>query len=89
MAVAARDMRSGSPASSNLADDMRALLEARLRAVDRDGRREQAVELLCRVLGEKRVAIAAAAVLPETDEVPKSPDGPAESGKGSGRSASL
>ena len=89
MAATARDMRSGGEASSNLADDMRALLEMRLKAMDRDGRREQAVELLRRVLGDERAAIVAAAVLPETDEVSKSPDRPAqsESDEGPGRTA--
>ena len=89
MAAAARDMRSGSEASSDLADDMRALLEMRLKAMDRDGRREQAVELLRRVLGEERAATVAAAVLPETDEVSKSPDRRLRSGsdEGSGRTA--
>ena len=80
MAAAARDMRSSGEASSNLADDMRALLEARLKAMDRDGRREQAVKLLRRVLGDQRAAVVAAAVLPETDEVSKSPNEPAEPG---------
>ena len=73
-----RDMRSGSEASSNHADDMRTLLEARLKAMDRDGRREQAVELLRRVLGDERAAMVAAAVLPETEEVSKSPNRTAE-----------
>ena len=91
MTAAARDLRSGGEAPSNLADGMRALLEARLKAMDRDGRRERAVELLRRVLGEKRAAIVVAAVLPETEEktaeVPKTPDRPAGSGldEGSGR----
>ena len=72
---------------------MRALLEARFKAIDRDGRREQALELLRRVLGEKRAAIVAAAVLPETAEktaeVPKTPDKPAGSASenGTGREA--
>ena len=87
MAAAARDMRSGNEASLNLADDMRALLEARLKAMDSDGRREQAVELLRRVLGEERAAVVAAAVLPETEEASKTPNRPARLGPddGSGR----
>lgn len=93
MTAAARDLRSGGEGSSNLADDMRALLEARLKTMAREGRGEQALELLRRVLGEKRAAIVAAAVLPETAEktaeVPKTPDRPAGSGSddGTGREA--
>ena len=89
MTAAARDLRSSGEAPSNLADGMRALLEARLKAMHRDGRREQALELLRRVLGEKRAAIVAAAVLPETAEVPKTPDRPAASAsdEGPGREA--
>ncbi len=93
MTAAARDLRSSGEAPSNLADGMRALLEARLKAMHRDGRREQALELLRRVLGEKRAAMVAAAVLPETAEktadVPKTPDRPAASAsdEGPGREA--
>ena len=79
VAAAAGDMHSGGEASIHLAGAMRALLEIRLRAMDHDGRRGQAVELLRRVLGEERAAIVAAAVLPETEEAPKSPDRPAKS----------
>ncbi len=72
-AAAARDMRSGGEASSTLADDMRALLELRLGAMARDGRRGRAVDLLRRVLGEERASIVAAAVLPDAEEASKSP----------------
>ena len=88
MTAAARNLRPGGEGLSNLADGMRALLEARFKAMDRDGRREQALELLRRVLGEKRAAIVAAAVLPETAEetakVSKAPDRPAGSGSNDG-----
>lgn len=84
MTAAARNLRAGGEGLSNLADGMRALLEARLKAMDRDGRREQALELLRRVLGEKRAAIVGAAVLPETAEVSKAPDRPAGSGSDEG-----
>ncbi len=84
MAAVLRDMRSVGEASLKLADDMRTLLEMRLKAMDRDGRREQAVELLHRVLGDERSAVVAAAVLPETEEVSKSPDTPAGSGSDEG-----
>ena len=55
-------------ASSGLAEDVRALLAARLRAMARDGERERAVELLRRVFGERRTAVIAAAYMPEADE---------------------
>ena len=84
VAAAARDMRSGGEASCDLAGAMRALLEMRLRAMACDGRRGQAVELLRRVLGGERAAIVAAAVLPETEEEPKSPDRPAGPGSDEG-----
>ena len=80
MAATARDMRSVGEASSSLADDMRALLEMRLKAMDRDGRRKQAIELLRRVLGEERAAVVTAAILPETEEASKSPGTRAKSG---------
>ena len=85
METAARDMHYGGEAFSTLADAMRALLKMRLRAMTCDGRREQAVELLRRVLGDERAAIVAAAVLPETEQAselpPNRPAGP-ESGRG-------
>ena len=80
LAAAARDMRSGGEAPLNLADSMRALLEARLKAMARDGRTDQAAELLRRVLGEKRASVVMAAVLPETVDVSKSPDRPEGAG---------
>ena len=79
VAAAAGDMHSGVEASASLDDAMRALLEMRLRAMAGDGRRGQAVELLRRVLGDERAAIVAAAVLPEAEETPKSPNGPSQS----------
>ena len=85
VAAAAGDMHSGGESSADLAGAMRALLEMRLRAMAGDGRRGQAVELLRRVLGEERAAIVAAAVLPETEEAPKSPDRAAGPGSGKGR----
>ena len=84
MTTAARDLRSGGEAPSNLADSMRALLEARLRAMHRDGRTDQAAELLRRVLGEKRASVVMAAVLPQTVEVSKSPERPEGSGSDEG-----
>lgn len=78
MAAAAHDIRSGGEEANSLADDMRALLEMRLKAIAGDGRREQTVELLRRVLGDERAAVVAAAVLPETVDVSKTPDRPAE-----------
>lgn len=80
MAAAARDMRSGGERSANLADDMRALLEMRLKAMDHDGRRGRVIELLRRVLGDERAAIVAAVVLPEMEEMSNPPDRPAGPG---------
>ena len=79
LAAAARNLRTGGEAPSNLADTMRALLEAWLKGVHRDGRTDEAAELLRRVLGEKRASVVMAAVLLETVEVSKSherPEGP-------------
>ncbi|MYE60243.1 MAG: hypothetical protein F4X35_11990 [Alphaproteobacteria bacterium] len=80
IAAAARDMRCGDEEATNLADDMRALLEMRLKSMNRDGRRGQAVELLRRVLGDERAAIVAAVVLPEMEEMSDPPDRPARPG---------
>ncbi len=79
LASAARDMGSGAEAPSDLADSMRALLEARLRAMVREGKRERAVDLLREVLGEERGAVVAAALIPET---PAMADMPAASSAG-------
>ncbi len=84
LASAARNMRSGGEAPPNLADGLRALLEARLKAMARDGRTDQAAELLRRVLGEKRASVVMAAVLPETVEVSKSHERPEGSGSNEG-----
>lgn len=56
---------SGDDAEDELADGLRGLLAARLRAMAQEGRREAAVELLRTVLGEERVAIVVAAFIPE------------------------
>ena len=66
MSEAACNMHSGENASPGLAEDVRALLAARLRAMAREGKRERAVELLRRVFGEERAAVIAAAFMPET-----------------------
>ncbi len=56
---------SGEEAAGKLANDLRALLATRLRAMAREGRREAAVDLLRTVLGEERAAVVAAAFIPE------------------------
>ena len=61
---------SGDEADGTVADDLRALLVARLRAMVREGRREAAVGLLESVLGGDRAAIVAEALIPE----PQIPD---------------
>lgn len=77
LAAAARNLRTGGEAPSNLADTMRALLEASLKAMAREGKRDRAVELLRQVLGEERAEIVAAAVIPEPPAA-----GPAGCGSG-------
>ena len=67
LVVSAPEMRSGDETSSNLANGIRTLLEARLEAMDHDGRGEQAVELLRWMDGERRGSVFLAVVLPETD----------------------
>ena len=73
VAEAARDVSSGGEAFSDFAEDMRALLEARLQAMVRNGRRTQAVELLRKVFGEERAAVIAAALIPASVAPPEKP----------------
>ena len=90
MAKAARSMHSGADMCSDLAEDMRALMAARLRAMAREGRRERAVELLRRVFGDEHAAAIAAEYMPETGEdAAETADKPdmASTGTGSGKSA--
>ena len=68
---------------------MRVLLEARLRAMVREGRRGQAVELLRQVFGEERAPVIAAAIIPDTQTVQETPGRPARTvpGESSDRKA--
>ncbi len=68
MSEAARNMNFRGYASPGLAEDVRALLAVRLRAMAREGKRERAVELLRRVFSDNRAAVIAAAYMPEADE---------------------
>ena len=51
---------------SGLADDLRKLLEARLGAMARRGRADEAVTRLRETFGERRAEIVIAAMMPET-----------------------
>lgn len=69
-------------------EDLRALLEARLRGMATRGRRDKATALLREVFGEDRAEAIAAAVIPEAPapsampETPGTPETPKESGEG-------
>ena len=64
-------------ALSQFRDDIRAMLEEPLRAMVRQGRRENAMELLRTVFDEDRAAVIVAAFVPDPEEAPK-PTPPAE-----------
>lgn len=90
MAKAARSMHCEDDISAGLAEEMLALMAARLRAMAREGRRERAVELLRRVFGDEHAAAIAAAYVPETGEdTAETADKPdmASAGAGSGKPA--
>lgn len=56
------------------ADDIRALLRARLDAMVRDGRRDEAVDLVRLVFGEERTEAIVAAFIGDVPMVPPAPD---------------
>ena len=62
----ARSLCADGAAPGGLADDLRGLLAARLGAMARQGRRDEALALLRETFGERRAAIVAAAMMPET-----------------------
>ncbi len=64
--------------AGGLADDLRGLLAARLGAMAREGRREEALALLRETFGERRAAIVAAAMMPETETATEAARKPAE-----------
>ena len=64
----ARSLCADADEISGLADDLRKLLEARLGAMARQGRRDEAVARLRETFGERRAEILAAAMMPETEE---------------------
>ena len=63
---------------AGLADDLRRLLAARLGAMARHGRRDEALALLRETFGERRAAIVAAAMMPETATATEAAKKPAE-----------
>ncbi len=73
---------SGDGTEGTVADGLRALLAARLQTMAREGRREAAVGLLKRVLGDDRAAIVAAALIPEPGGAPETPETPVATGPG-------
>ena len=64
--------------AAGLADDLRGLLAARLGAMARQGRRDEALALLRETFGERRAAIVAAAMMPETATAVEAAKKPAE-----------
>ena len=74
----AQGSRADGDGTSRLADNLHTLFETRLRTMVREGRREEAVEALRTVLGEKRAAVVAAAFLSETPMAPVLPRRPAQ-----------
>lgn len=62
----ARSLCTDAATPSGLADDLRKLLEARLGAMARQGRADEAVTRLRETFGERRAEIVAAAMMPET-----------------------
>ena len=74
----ARSLCADTATPGGLADDLRGLLAARLGAMARQGRRDEALALLCETFGERRAAIVAAAMMPETETATEAAKKPAE-----------
>ena len=64
----ARSLCADTDAPAGLADDLRELLAARLGAMARQGRRDEAVGLLRERFGDRRAEIVAAALMPQTEK---------------------
>lgn len=75
-AESARGSHPNAAGTSRLADDLRAVFEGRLRAMAREGRRDEAIEALRTVIGEDRAAIVVAAIIPDTMTTPGSQERP-------------
>lgn len=75
----ARGLHSDGGTAAQFADDLRAVLEARLGAMVRQGRADEAVALLRSVFGEKRAEVVAAAFIPELPALPETTEMPAPS----------
>ena len=71
----ARGLHSKGGKSSQFADDLGVLLEARLGTMVRQGRGDEATALLRTVFGDERAEVITAAFIPET---PAPPEGPEE-----------
>lgn len=67
MSELARGLDANAEVVRQAQDDIRAMLEEPLQRMAREGRREQAMELLREVFGDERAAVIAAALMPEPD----------------------
>ena len=74
----ARSLHSGGDAPSQFTDDLRALLEARLRTMARQGRGDEAVTLLRTVFGDERAEMIAAALMQDVRTTPGTKERPQE-----------
>lgn len=74
----ARRLCADAAAPAGLADDLRGLLAARLGAMARQGRRDEALALLRETFGERRAEIVAAAMMPEAETATAAPKKPAD-----------
>ena len=74
----ARQLCADAAAPAGLAEDLHRLLAARLGAMAGQGRRDEALALLCETFGERRAAIVAAAMMPETSKKPSEAPAPEE-----------
>jgi hypothetical protein len=74
----ARSLCADGDVPGGLADDLRRLLAARLGAMARQGRRDEALSLLRETFGERRAAIVAAAMMPEAATATETLEKPAE-----------
>ena len=74
----ARSLHSNAGMSSQFADDLGVLFEARLGTMVRQGRGDEATALLRTVFGEERAEVVAAAFIAETPAPPGSTERPEE-----------
>lgn len=74
----ARSLHSSGDAPSQFTDDLRALLEARLRTMSRQGRGDEAVALLRTVFGDERAETIAATLMQDVRTTPGTQERPQE-----------